>query len=115
MIVLSILFAIFSAGTLDGPVPPEARTLRVAAMSLSALSPASSPMSRPLASRVASLATSAAIAAARPRAVPADGARLNARSAVGHPLRSAGSRVRPRAAFRASLSRRVFGMQARAC
>ena len=115
MIVLSILFVIFSAVTFVGPVPPEARILKVAAMSRSALSPASSPMSRPLAFRVASLATRVAIAAARPRAVPADGARLNARSAVGHPLRSAGSRVRPRAAFRVILSRRVFGMQARAC
>lgn len=114
MIVLSILLAIFSAGTFVDPVPPEARIRRVAAMNRSVLSPASSPMSRPLASRVASLATSAAIAAARPRAGPGDGACLKARSAVGHPLRSAGSRPRPLETFRTSLSRRAFGMQARA-
>lgn len=110
MIVLSILFAIFSAGTLDGPVPPEARILRVTAMSRSALSPASSPMSRPPASRAASLATKVATAAARPRAGPGDGACLKARSAEGHPLRSAGSRSRPCATFRAILSRRALGM-----
>ena len=63
MIVLSILFAIFTAGTFVCLVPPEARILRAAAMSRSAFSPASSPMSRPPASRVASLAMKAVIAA----------------------------------------------------
>ena len=76
MIVLSILFAIFTAGALVGLALPEARILRVAAMSRSALSPASSPMSRPPASRAASLATKVATAAARPRAGPGDGACL---------------------------------------